>query len=220
VDHTQELINQLIAGPVESQLGLLANELLREFQHGYPLQHLRPLLLSADDYVAETGIWVASELGQQARPLLGEITRLLHHPVKAVRFFAIDAILSSATEANKHEVALVIPLIDDAEAAVRWKAMEFLARASSAQLQPALDYLRATEPDSGHVDGLGWLLSASAGDADQIESYLADLDAGRRKYGAVAAARMAAYNRGPLVHATSMDEPDIKQFAVDMLKRG
>jgi len=218
MDHAQEIINQIMDDPNDSNIGVLVNKLLREFHRGYPLEHLRLLLLSQNDSIAETGIWVASELGQKAKPLLDDVVPLLKHPAKTVRFFAVDCVLSCATESNKHEVASVIPLLDETEAAVRWKAMGFLSRASREQLQGALDYLNTTEPDSMHIHGLQWLLSQGANNPEEIMPFIQSQDSILRKYGVVAAVQTSQHNSKPLFYAASMGDPDIKQFARDMMK--
>jgi hypothetical protein len=219
MDHAEQIIKQIMDDPNDSNNGVLANELLGEFHRGYSLENLRPLLLSQNDNIAEIGIWVASELGQKAKPLLGDVVTLLKHPATIVRFFAIDCVLSSATESNKLELASVIPLLDDVADAVRWKTMDFLSRASREQLQGALDYLGTTEPESRYIHGLQWLLSEGGSNPKEVISFIQGRDAIRRKYGAVAAARTSQHDRKSLVFAASMEDPDIKQFASDVLKR-
>ena len=219
MDHAQEIMDQIMNEPDDSNIGVLANELSKEFSRGCSVDRLRPLLLSKNNNVAEIGIWVTSELGRGAAPLLDDVVTLLRHPGKNVRFFAIDSVLSCATEWNKLEVASVIPLLNDAEAAVRWKAMDFLSRASREQLQGALDYLNTTEPQSVHVHELEWLLGEGGSNPGEIMSFIQSQEALLRKYGVVAAARMSQRNSEPLSYAASTADPDIKQFAWDTLKR-
>lgn len=217
MDHAQEIIDQITNNPHNANVGVLGNELLREFHRGYSIEYLRPLLLSNNDNVVEIGIWVASELGQKAKPLLDDVVTLLKHPAKAVRFFATDSVLSCATELNKSELASVIPLLDDAEAAVRWKTMSFLTQASREQLQGALDYLNIVKPESEYIYGLKWLLSEDIDNSKEVISFIKSANALLRKYGTVAAARTFQINSEPLFYAVSISDPDIKQFATDIL---
>ena len=219
MDHAQEIISQIMDDPDDSNIGVLANDLLKEFSRGCSVERLRPLLLSKNNSIVEIGIWVTSELGQGAAPLLDDVVSLLKHPGKNVRFFAIDSVLSCATEWNKLEVASVMPLLDDTETAVRWKAMDFLSRASREQLQGGLDYLNTTEPPSVHIHELEWLLGEGGSNPAEIMSFIQSQDALLRKYGVVAAARMSQRNSGPLSYAASVADTDIKQFASDTLKR-
>jgi hypothetical protein len=212
---TQEIIDQITAGSGDS--GHLANELLREFQRGYAVEQLRPLLSSADDGVAEIAAWIASELGARAEPLLDDLVALLGHPVREVRFDAIGAVAASATGPDSYRAARVLPLLDDTEPAVRWKAMRFLSHAPADQLHAALDRLRADEPSHPHVPRLQWLLSPGARDPAAAIAFLSSSDANARRYAAAAAVRLLVKDRTALEHAASSDDPEIKRFATDML---
>jgi hypothetical protein len=60
--------------------------------------------------------------------------------VPYVRFFAIDAVLTSATSDDGKVLAKAIALFSDSERAVRWKAGHFLSKATRAQLDASLPY--------------------------------------------------------------------------------
>ena len=64
-----------------------------------------------------------------------------------------------------------------------------------------------------------WLLSEGANNPEEIMFFIQGQDSILRKYGVVAAARISQHNNGPLLYASSIDDPDVKQFAGDMLKR-
>jgi hypothetical protein len=57
-------------------------------------------------------------------------------------------------------------------------------------------------------------------DPEEITSWLRSSEPLRRKYGAVAAARIAATTRAPLEFASSLEDGDVKEFAQSMLKMG
>lgn len=63
------------------------------------------------------------------------------------------------------------------------------------------------------LDGIRWLLSEDAADADKIENVLRSADPLFRKFGAVAAAKLRKENTEPLAFASTMDDDDIKIFA-------
>ena len=150
----ERLVEQIEAGVRDRGIGVLANDLLREFQTGRGIEDLRLLLTSWDQAVVESGVWIASELGGAPSPLLADFVTLLRHPSKNVRFLAIDCVLSCATADELAELAAVLPLIDDAEPSVRWKAESFLMRATSEQLRAALAYLTLHVPESEYIDRL------------------------------------------------------------------
>jgi hypothetical protein len=196
-----------------SVFGDLTNSLLKQFQRGYPLENLRPLLQSDNSNLISAGIWIASELGREGEPLLGDVLPLLKNPLKRVRFFAIDCISLWATPSNKRALASAVGLMNDNEAAVRWKVMEFLSLASPGQLKAALAYLEDMVPESPHISGLQWLLSPGASNPNGVESTLQSMDSLTRKYGVVGAARMSKVSQEPLRYASSVDDPDVKNFA-------
>src|SRR5882672_3886156 len=107
-----------------------ARELIAEFAAGYPIANLRRLFQSELDDAVKTGVWIASELGERIAPLLGDLSALLRHPLRYVRGFALDAILVAASPHNGDVIAEAVCLIDDEDEGVRWKAMQFLSRAS------------------------------------------------------------------------------------------
>lgn len=213
--NAQALLRDIIADPDpnSSNVGDLTNRLLREFHRGYPLENLRPLLHSDNERLVNTGIWIASELGEKGHSLLNDVSALLKHPIKRVRYFALDCILLWAKGSNKSELASAVALLDDNESAVRWKAMDFLSHASDEQLRAALEYLNSAEPDSMHVSGLRWLLGSSGTDPNEAILMLHSQDRTLRKYGAISAARIARDNKEPLLRSLSINDRDIRQFA-------
>jgi len=133
-DRAEKFTERILANPNSSQLGVIANDLLREYHRGYPVENLRSLLANRDECIVITGAWIASELGAKGTPLLADISRLIGHPQKKVRFSVIDCLLVWAGPSNQAELASVIGLLSDPEAGVRWKVMDFLSRATPEQL--------------------------------------------------------------------------------------
>src|SRR5689334_16854459 len=107
------LIEAIKADPASADDGLLANDLLREFQMGYPIENLRSLLSSRDDRIVRTGAFIASELGNSAVPLLADVTRLLTHPTRTVRADAICSVLTCSTGKDEDAIASVVAMLDD-----------------------------------------------------------------------------------------------------------
>lgn len=170
--------------------------------------------MSPDPQLASSGVWIASELGVQGKPLLEVVASLLGHPDKRVRFWSIDCILLWAGTLNGRELATTVRLLGDPEKAVRWKAMDSLSRASAQQLTSALTWLLKEEPESTDVHGLQWLLNAG-NDAAAIEVLLVSPQPKMRKYAAAAAARVAAKNQHPLSIASASQDPDVAEFAAE-----
>jgi hypothetical protein len=219
MDRATGLIERVLANPDRSDLDELANELLSEYYRGSDLSSLRNLLHSGDHRIVACSTWIACELGEVGKPLLPEVKRLLGHPSKRVRFWAIECVQEWAGPSNGHEIADTVALVDDAEEAVRWKAMVFLALASREQLQAGIDRLTAADPESPYLAELRWILAPEGDDPDQIAGTVQGISSRRRKFAAAAAFRMAKTDPQPLQRAASADDPEIAQFAGDMLKR-
>jgi hypothetical protein len=219
MDQTKRLIERLVSNPVASESEGVASELLAEYQRGSPIESLRILLSSADDRVAGEGAWIASELSDEGKPLIRDVRDLLAHRAKKVRFWALDCVLLWAGSSDGHELASAVALVDDAENAVRWKAMGFLSMASREQLQAAYAEFKQARPDSPYARELKWLLDSERSDAVPIIAALRGNDSRRRRFAAAAAFRMAKSDSEPLRCAASVGDPEIAQFAGDMLKR-
>lgn len=208
----RELIERLISNP-NSCDGVFANELLREFQHDLPVEALRPLLLSCDVHVLGPALFIASELGAKATPFLDVIAELLNYSDRHIRGDAISSILTCATGHNGKELAAVITLLEDSDWPIRWKTMEFMSLASQEQLEGALEYFVKSIPYSIHIRNIRWLIGQSGHDVREIVSWLKSEKSINRKYGVIAAARIADADVKCLALAESLDDEDIRQFA-------
>jgi hypothetical protein len=220
MDRAEKLITHMLSHPDTSESDGAAYELLKQYQRGSPVESLRTLLFSSDDRIAGEAAWIASEL-PEGRSLLHDIGALLGHRSKKVRFWAIDCVHLWANSSDGRELAAAAVLIDDSDKAVRWKAMGFWAMASREQLAAALSNLRGTDPKSQYIDELTWLLGREGADSGEIIAALNGSDDRRRRVAAAAAYRLATANNNPapLRSATSVEYPDVAQFAGDMLKR-
>jgi hypothetical protein len=87
-------------------------------------------------------------------------------------------------------------------------------------LQAALEHVEISDvvPDQRpHVE---WLLEADGADPEQLKAALDHPDPMTRKYGVIAAARLAGLgvqapfvDAGPVLHALSSDDSEVRQFA-------
>lgn len=211
------LINQIMA---EGDDGRRSTELLSQFFGGFPLENLVPLLRSHDEATVKVGTYIAEELGAQARPLIPELTPLLGHSSKAVRYDVITAILNAATVEHGEAIARAIMLVNDPEQAVRKNALDFLARADREQLTAALLCLG----DDEIAAELRWLLEIeepprSKENDTQIESRLDSTDRLKRRFAGIAAARMYRRNPDLLDRLVANTDEELCKFAQSQLKR-
>jgi HEAT repeat protein len=207
-----QLLEHLLTGGNDSA----ANELLDAFHSGYPIERLRLLLQSDGETALKAGAWIASELGEKVAPLVSDLSRLLNHPSRYVRFFTLDAILGCTMNEHGEVVARAVMLILDPDEAVRWKALHFLANATNNQLTIAVPHL-----DSQTVAAqLIWLLGSGGTQTDvqEIITRLNDPDPLTRMFAAAAAARLGPHNLAPLEHATACTDSEVSSFANEELE--
>ena len=98
--------------------------------------------------------------------------------------------------------------------------LDFLGLAREEKLAAALTHMKISGVVPGQISALEWLLSSRAKEPGEIVAALDQPDPVLRKYGAVAAARLAGHvvrtpkgDVGPLLHASESNDPDIKKFA-------
>ena len=188
--------------------------LLNAFFSGYPIDRLRRLLLSDSDTAVRGGAWIASELGERARPLLGDLVTLLTAPTRDVRFFVLDAIVASASEADGEAVAAAVDKIRDPEQAVRWNAMNYLVRASREVLSSSVAYAKF-QPLS---EAVRWFLKQDAHpDIVAVTRRLQDQDQLRRLVAASAAARLRGQDPSALRFAAESPDAEVRSFAREHL---
>ncbi len=208
-------MDRLCAGGDDSS----ANELLTAAFRGYPVENLRRLLHSDEETAVRAGAWILSELADRAAPMMADIVALLGHPLRYVRFFALDAVLGSAraTAEDGAAVATAIGLIDDPDDAVRWKALTFLAWASVDQLAGSVAHLRPPLRELTQ-----WLVRAGGGVAigRDVLAALDDPDRRARVFAAAATVRLARLDRGPLERAAASTDPEVSAFAREQLESG
>jgi len=219
VSNADDLMRNATEDIGESERGQLANELLREFFRGYPLDNLKVLLHSSNADALRTGVWIASELGKIAKPLLRDVAPLLKHPDGRVRFDAIDNALTCAGIGDGDVIATVLSCLTDQVGFVRWKALDFFIRASSEQLEQAAEYLEIGNIEGSEmVSALHWLMIDTARSSDTIKSKLNSLSPIERKIGVVAAARSSDPGDVLLRSAAESKDEDIQKIATSVLK--
>lgn len=216
---TEELIERILTHPESCESNGAANELLREYFRGSPIDSLRRLLQSEDDRIAGEAAWIASELPVAGRPLLQEIADLLKHRSKKVRFWALDCVMLWSEPDDGTLIPQVVSMLEDTEGAVRWKAMVFLTLAPLSQLRSGLDHIVAADRKDPLEAELLWLLGPGGNDAIQIEGGLTGNDILHRRFAAVAAFRAKGKDSSLMQVAVGSLDPEISRFAQGMVDR-
>lgn len=197
----------------------LPNELLKEFQNGYPLHRLRLLLRADDPSAVASGIWIASELGSDARPFLDDVVTLIAHENWHVRFFVLDCLNSCATANDERAITRALDLVEDREPSVRWKALTLLASIGNDVLAAAWRAAEKIDPTGVRTEGLALVINAAQRDTASIHSALRSGDSLLTRYAAAAAFRVAHRNPELLQLAMNASDAAVSQFAKDMGER-
>jgi hypothetical protein len=210
-----KIVQEIISNPEDEGL---PNELLREFQKGYPIENLRILMQYEDEQISKSAVWIASELGDKCCLFIEDIISFLSHRMKYIRFFAIDCILSCSVQDDGTGIAKAISLLEDTESSVRWKALHFLSRVTITHLEKGMAYYKSKHRDSLHTSGIQLLIDATNKKHEDIMVLLNNEIPLLRKYGVAAAARIFDYNPEFLRIAFKSNDLDIKEFAEDFLR--
>ena len=217
MDYAKHLIERITSAPTHDRVGVLANELLREFHLGYPLADLETLLKNNDQDVVATAAWITSELGERCRPLLVDVLPLLAHPMPRIRFLALDCLFWALPKDGCY-IARAIGLLDDPETSIRRKVLNVLFHFSRQQLEAAYHCVGEHGLNASMSGGLSWLLSGDALDPVEVNRALASPDPLFRRFGAAAAARIHKVHKEPLISASQGDDLDISLFAKRILE--
>jgi hypothetical protein len=188
-----------------------AYDLLQEIFAGYPASGLLTLLRSDHIGSVETAVWVLSELGKEAAPLINEIEPLLSSPSRKVRYWAIDVVNASAGPRDGKVIGETLTLLADDDIVIRHAAAYFLARASGPQLSAAVAHLK----DSKIGNLVAWLgrVSHTDGATPDILRRLESDDPLVGLVAAAAALRISAHDKSALERAADLGDDDISLFA-------
>ena len=211
----RELIHDLLADPIKFHNEGHANALLQTFFDGEPVEILRPLLHCRVSLVQHAVIFVASELGKRATPLIGDVIPLMYLGDRYVRFHATEILAVCAVAEHSHEFAHVVQMLDSQDEVLRRLAMFLMSRVDIAQLAAARCRLAECGPRSEvHVQGLCTLESGSRASSEMIKSMIISDDAVVRRYGAIAAHRLARDLPELVKTVLSSDDPDLREFSI------
>ena len=206
----EQLINELLAEPSRFEAGY---KLLQTYLKGAPLETLRPLLRSGDLVIQREAVWVASELGRQAFPLLDEVVPLIDSGDRYLAFHAMESVTVCATGGRAPEFVHVVARLEDPDEVLRSLSMFLMSNAETSQLVGALE----GELHSVHQEGLRLLLDASASD-EAVLSFIHSDAPLRRRYGAVAAARLYEKNPRLIDEVRTMEDGEVSSFLDSVLR--
>jgi hypothetical protein len=103
-----------------------SQELWSAFENGFPIENLRPLLVSDDQKVLGLGTYLIYELGEKVRCLLEDIVPLLGNENPQIRGDAVIALGECATKFDTLALGKIIELLADTDPFVQRIVMRFI----------------------------------------------------------------------------------------------
>lgn len=182
-----ELIRRLLANPVGFNDEGCAYELLQAYFTGLPLETLGDLLRHPDPLVLRAAVFVASELGADARPLLRDVLPLLDSGDRYLRYHAMEIAALCCEGIDAGHFAKVVLQMESDDGVLRALAMRLVLNAHPSQLQAAWRALSGREP---HEMGLGTIATGEAAEPGAVVDLIRSADPLARRYGAIAAKRL------------------------------
>jgi hypothetical protein len=104
-------------------------DLYSAFYKGFPIENLRPLLVSDDLDVSGSGALLANELGDRMGPLIDEVLALAEHTHTQARSDALYALQACARPCNVNALGRLVLALDDPGPFVHRAAMQFIIMA-------------------------------------------------------------------------------------------
>lgn len=209
-----QLISELLADPRGFADSGRGHKLLQTYFNGALLDTLRPLLRSGDLLIQREAVWVASELGAQAFPLLDDVVLLINSDDRYLTFHAMESVTVCATGVRAPEFVHVVAKLEDPDEVLRSLSMFLMSNVETSQLAGAVE--RGLHSD--HQEGLRLLLDISASD-ETVLAFIHSDEPLRRRYGAVAAARLYEKNPRLIDELRSIEDGEMSSFLDSVLRK-
>jgi hypothetical protein len=206
----EQLISDLLAEPSRFEEGY---KLLQTYLKGAPLETLRPLLRSGDLVIQREAVWVASELGRQAFPLLDDVVPLVDSGDRYLALHAMESVTLCATGVRAPAFVHVVAKLEDPDEVLRSLSMFLMSNGEISQLAATVEAGLRSE----HQEGLRLLLDPSASD-EAVLAFIHNDEPLSRRYGAIAAARLYEKNPRLIDEVKTMEDAEVGSFLDSVLR--
>lgn len=212
------LIELLLKNPVDFNARGRGNELLNCYWGGFPIESLRPLLTHRHDEVREAAMFVATELGTKASPLINDIVPLVDDPDPSIAWDAIESVCVCSLGSCARYFTVVVRQLENTSSILRRLAMRLLSRVSEVQIRSAVQYVGELGPSAPlHLQGLLILIPSEIPNENAIRSLLTADSELIQCYGAIGACRYRMPYPMLLQEAVLSTNPNVSEFAKDAL---
>jgi HEAT repeat protein len=218
VSPADQLILSLLSDPSAFTDKGSAYSLLQEYFAGYPIDTLRPLLRHEDALVQRAAVWVASELGAQAGPLLGDVLPLLRSEDRYLAYYALEVVAVCATGEQTPYLTEVLAKLESEDPVLRVLAMRLIGNTDDESLRTTLGVLQGRSASERHRAGLALLLSDGQEKWKRtVMELLKDEEPLLRKYGAIMARRALAEAPELIQEAATSEDEDVRSYAEEVI---
>jgi hypothetical protein len=211
----RDLVKLILAEP-DKETGRRANDLLSLFWNGLPIAMLIKLLDHSNTEVVQSGLFIAEELGDKAASVFESIAKHLKHADPRTRYAAYEAVANCSSGDQMGSFLAVVYGLRDSEVSCRKIAMLWMMRVDDSTLSASLRRLQRTQPDVELEKGLRMLLEVREDEAT-IDAWLAADSSTARKFGVIAASRIAPDHPQMLQLASNSGDTDIRGAAAAQL---
>jgi hypothetical protein len=216
VDQLDRLVSKVINDPLNDKT---VKKLLDLFHEGASPVNLLPLIHSSDVHVVEVGTWIASEMGNEATPILSEIVRLLSKGIRGISFDALDCLTSCVTSSDPELILEGLRQLCSTDSAIVWKAQMFLCSLSDESIAAVVKHAIQLGNEEIQLRGLSLLTQTHTSPTQVLES-LESSDQLLRAYAAVAALKMSKTDSIPMTKALNASDEIVSEFAKSAVKLG
>jgi len=210
-----EIIQELLTDPARFYEQGRGYQLLEAYFDGLPIETLRPLLNHKDRRVRREVVWVASELGREARSLIHDAIPLIYDGDPDIQYYALEIVMvCSFAEHVEHFVHVVRSLQSD-DKLIRGLAMYLVSNAEVSQLEAGVRLFGSPSfSDKLHKQGLSNLLKDDILAPEQVLMMIDDKEPLVRKYGTIAAKRLIEKFPKLIANAISSADPEVRKFSL------
>ena len=187
---SRSVFDDLYADPEAFWRSGKAYELLQKYFCGLPIGTLSPLLRERQMFVVRSAVFVASELGAGARPVVLDVLPLMNSSDRYIAYNALEVIMACSGQDGGHFLEIVMALNNEDEV-VRRLAMYCIARANETQLSRAFQEAEEAKTVSPALRyGLRFVLDLEPTKEHQVLKMLQSPVRAERQFGAISAIRL------------------------------
>ena len=156
--NTKLMIEDLKAQPERFFEEGRAYDLLQKYFEGADILSLAELLADENSSVRKSAVWITSELGKDAVPLVECVLPLLGDAERYIRYHALEVVLVCSQAGIKGLFHHVISALEDEDLGVRELVMVLISNSSIFQFEEAIQHFSGGI-NRAHTEGLKLLSS-------------------------------------------------------------